>query len=88
MFSSNNIVRYQPRDVLHLSGQTTAETERKDATYHLRERRATSFSRAISLPAPVVSEQAQAEFENGVLTLKLPKAQEARPKMIKVKSKK
>jgi HSP20 family protein len=75
-------------DILHLSGQSAVETERKDATYHLRERRATSFSRAISLPAPVISEQAQAEFENGVLTLKLPKAQEARPKMIKVKSKK
>lgn len=75
-------------DVLQLSGETKTETERKDATYHLRERRASSFSRAIALPAPVDSDKCEAEFENGVLTLKLPRAQEARPKTITVKSQK
>ena len=74
-------------DVLHLSGQTATETEHKDATYHLRERSTSSFSRAIGLPSPVIGDQAQADFENGVLTLKLPKAQEARAKAITVKAK-
>lgn len=75
-------------DVLQLSGETKGEAERKDATYHLHERHASSFSRAIALPAPVMSDKCVAEFENGVLTLKLPKTQEARPKMITVKAKK
>jgi HSP20 family protein len=75
-------------DVLQLSGQTAAETERKDATYHVRERRASAFSRSIALPAPVESDKAQADFENGVLTLKLPKSLAARPKTITVKAKK
>jgi len=75
-------------DVLQLSAQTTQESERKDATYHLRERRSSAFTRSIALPAPVESDKAQADFENGVLTLKLPKAQAARPKTITVKAKK
>jgi HSP20 family protein len=75
-------------DMLHLSGQSAVETERKDATYHLRERRSSAFSRSIMLPAPVESDKAQADFENGVLTLKLPKSMAARPKTITVKAKK
>lgn len=75
-------------EVLQLSAQTTEENERKDARYHLRERRSSAFSRSIGLPAPVESDKAQADFENGVLTLKLPKAQAARPKTITVKAKK
>jgi HSP20 family protein len=75
-------------DVLQLSAQTSEESERKDARYHLRERRSSAFSRSIGLPAPVESDKAQADFENGVLTLKLPKAQGARPRTITVKAKK
>ncbi|MFA7179014.1 MAG: Hsp20/alpha crystallin family protein, partial [Dehalococcoidales bacterium] len=45
-----------------------------------------SFSRSISLPAAVNADKAEAVFENGVLTLTLPKAEEARPKQIKVKT--
>jgi HSP20 family protein len=75
-------------DVLQLSAQTTEETERKDARYHLRERRSSAFSRSIALPAPVESDRCQADFENGVLTLRLPKAQAARPKTITIKAKK
>ena len=71
-------------DVLQLSGEVKAETERAEATYHIRERRFGAFSRAIPLPTPVVSDQAEAVFENGVLRLALPKAEEARPKAIKV----
>lgn len=75
-------------DVLSLSGEVKAETERDEAHYHVRERRFGSFSRSIALPTPVISDQAHAEFENGVLKLTLPKAEEARPRAIKVVSKK
>jgi HSP20 family protein len=72
-------------DVLQISGQSSAQTERKDATYHMQERRYGAFSRSIPLPTPVVSDKVNAEFENGELTVRLPKAQEARPKSIAIK---
>ena len=74
-------------DVLQISGETKAEIERQDATYHVRERRFGSFSRSIPMPTSVVSDKVEAEFENGVLKLALPKAEEARPKAIRVISK-
>jgi len=41
----------------------------------------------VTLPGPVQAEKAKAEFENGILTVELPKAEEAKAKVIKVKSK-
>jgi HSP20 family protein len=75
-------------DVLQLSGEMKEDNERDEATYHVRERRFGSFNRSIYLPTPVVSDKAEALFENGVLKLTLPKAEEARPKAIKVNLKK
>jgi HSP20 family protein len=74
-------------DVLTLRGEAKQEQEVKEATYHLRERRFGSFSRSLPLPAAVITDQAHAEFENGILTLILPKAEETRPKTINVKVK-
>ena len=74
-------------DILQISGESKAETEREEATYHVRERRFGSFSRAIALPTTVLADKVAAEFENGVLKLTLPKAEEVRPKAIKVVAK-
>jgi HSP20 family protein len=46
-----------------------------------------SFRRALRLPAPLDAEKVEAHIENGVLTLRVPKAETARPKAIKVVSK-
>ena len=73
--------------LLELSAQSQTENERKDATYHLRERHTTSFRRVVNLPKDVVADQAEAEFENGVLTLTLPKAESHQRKSITVKPK-
>ena len=51
------------------------------------ERRYGAFERTLSLPTTVVADQAKAEFEHGVLTLTLPKAEEVKPRSIKVKAK-
>ena len=75
-------------DVLQISGEMKAENEREEATYHVRERQFGSFCRAIPMPSPVVSDKVEAEFENGVLKLTLPKAEGARPKAIRVNTKK
>jgi len=74
-------------DVLTIRGEIKEEKEVKNASYHLRERRAGSFSRSLPLPVDVVADEAKAEFEHGVLTLTLPKSQESRPKTIKIKTK-
>ncbi len=52
----------------------------------MRERRYGSFQRAFTLPSGVKADQAQATFEHGVLTLTLPKVEEAKPRSIKVRT--
>jgi HSP20 family protein len=74
-------------DTLTIQGESTQETEDKSAQYYLRERRASRFSRTITLPTMVKAEEAEAEFEHGVLTLTLPKVEEVKPKTITVKAK-
>ncbi len=74
--------------VLTIRGEVKEEKEEKEKTYHLRERRYGSFSRSVSLPSNVSADKSDAEFENGVLTLTLPKAEEAKAKTIVVKARK
>jgi len=63
------------------------EEEVKEKAYHLRERRWGMFERTIALPTDVIADKAKAEFENGILTITLPKAEEVRPKTISIKTK-
>jgi len=74
-------------DVLGLKGEMKHEEEKKDKAWHIHEQRWGSFERSVSLPTSVVAEKAKAEFENGVLTITLPKAEEVKPKTITVKAK-
>ena len=60
---------------LTLRAESKGERERKDERYVKRERYATSFCRALPLPSPVNSDQAEARYDQGVLALTLPKAQ-------------
>jgi len=74
-------------DTLTIRGETKAEGEIKKENYIRRERRCGSFCRSLAIPLPVMTDEAEAEFENGILTLTLPKAEEVKPKAIKVKAK-
>jgi len=74
-------------EVLTLSGEYKQETEQKDANYHIREQRSGSFQRAVLLPTDVKAEKAMADFENGVLTITIPIAEEVKPKSITIKAK-
>ena len=74
-------------DVLTIRGEMKREEEQQEKSWHIREHRWGSFERSISLPTDVVSEKAQADFDNGVLTISLPKAEEVKPKTITVKAK-
>lgn len=73
-------------DVLSIKAETTEETEVKEGCYHCHERRVGSFSRSVSLPVSIQADKAEAKFEHGILTLTLPKAEEIKPKSIKVKA--
>lgn len=74
-------------DTLTIKGETRTEEEVKEENYIRRECRYGSFCRSLTIPVPVVSDKAEAEFEDGVLILTLPKAEEVKPKAIKVKAK-
>ena len=74
-------------DVLTLSGEFKQETDEKDVTYHIREHRQGMFERSIMLPTDVQTDKAKADFENGVLTITLPKAEAVKPKTITIKAK-
>lgn len=75
-------------NVLTIKGETHTETEKEEETYHLRERRSGRFMRSFSLPTLVKEEEIEATYENGVLTLEIPKAEEVKPKKIEVAVKK
>jgi HSP20 family protein len=72
------------RGVLTISGRTEAEQERKERNYLLREKRVGRFTRSIQLPASSTSDPSEATFEQGVLRLVFPKAEEAKPRRIQL----
>ena len=74
-------------EVLTLKGEVKHEEETKEKTYHIREQRWGTFERTIMLPTDVVADKANADFKDGILTIRLPKAEEVRPKTITVKAK-
>lgn len=74
-------------NTLTVKGETKAEEEVEEEDYVYRERRFGTYSRSLTLPASIEADQAEAEYENGVLTLRLPKAEEAKPKTIEIKTK-
>ncbi len=74
-------------DMLTIKGETKEKSELKDKAYHIREQRWGSFERSLSLPTLVVADKAKAEFEDGMLIVTLPKAEEVKPRTITVKPK-
>ena len=72
-------------NVLTIKGETKSEQESKDDRYHMRERRYGTFSRSISLESRINADKIQANYEYGVLTLHLPKAEEVKPKRIAIR---
>jgi len=74
-------------DVLTIKGEVKQQDEVKEKTYHMREQRWGSFERSVALPSSVSADKAKAEFENGILTITMPKEEEARPKTITIRSK-
>jgi HSP20 family protein len=70
--------------VLTIKGEKKLTTDVKEEQFHHIERRYGSFSRSFSLPRTVDSSKVAAEYKNGVLTVRLPLREEAKPRQIKV----
>ena len=73
-------------NVLTIKGEIAESEEIENGEWHLRERRFGNFQRSITLPAPVDADAVEAHYVDGVLTLEIPKVEEAQPKRIEVKA--
>jgi HSP20 family protein len=71
-------------DMLTIRGEATAEEEKQGERWHVRERRFGTFQRSVMLGEPVDAAKAESSYEHGVLTLRLPKSEAARPQQIKI----
>jgi len=75
-------------DTLTVKGERKAESEVKEEDYYCCERSYGSFSRSIAVPSNVDAKKIEANYEDGVLEVSLPKAPEVKPKKIAVSAKK
>jgi HSP20 family protein len=71
--------------ILLIRGEKRQEKEEKGKNYHRIERNYGNFERSFHLPSRIMIDKIDAKFKDGVLTLTLPKAEEARPKEIPIK---
>lgn len=74
-------------NVLTIRGEKKQEKESKEPNYHRIERSYGAFQRSFTLPTTVKSDRIEATYKDGILSITLPKAEEARPKQIEVKVK-
>jgi HSP20 family protein len=71
-------------NTLYLKGERKFEKEVKNESYHRVERSYGSFARSFSLPNSISTDKVKAEFKDGLLTLTLPKREEAKPRTVKI----
>lgn len=74
------------RNRVSISGQREIPREHERVSYHRKERAEGSFSRTLTLPSELDAERVDARYADGILTLTLPKAEEAKPRQIAVKA--
>lgn len=72
------------RNVLTIQGESQAEQTQEGQRYHIRERRYGSFARSVRLPEGIKGDEISADYDNGILKIHIPKAEETKPKRIEV----
>ena len=83
-FSKDDVQVEIKDNVLTLKGERKRESDAKKAQYYRVERAYGTFWRSFRLPAFVNADQAEATFKDGLLELTLPKAEETKPKQIRI----
>jgi HSP20 family protein len=74
----------QPQNTGPSDGQNQGQNQGQNPQYLMRERSSTTVYRSITLPTFIDADKAQAQYENGVLTLTLPRAQSSQPRQIPI----
>ena len=72
-------------NILTLRGEKSQETKEKSSNYHRVERYYGSFRRSFELPGGVKNDKIDAEYKDGILTIRMPKEEEAKTRLIEVK---
>jgi HSP20 family protein len=86
-WESKDVDIHVENGVLTVKGERKAEMSQADRTYHCRELAWGAFCRAFELPSHVDPDKATATFSQGILTIQVPKREEARPRRILIESK-
>ena len=73
-------------DTLTIRAEIKGEEERNQGGFLLRERHTGVVQRTVTLPAPIESDEVQAEYEHGVLTLTLPRSRASMPRRVQVRA--
>ena len=71
-------------NVLTLKGEKKEEVKEENKNYHLCERKHGKFLRSFRIPTPVETKKIDASYNDGILTISLPKTEEAKPKEIEI----
>lgn len=72
------------RDAVYIAGEHRSEHKAEEKGYFRSEFRYGKFERTIPLPVPVQNERVEADYKNGILTLRLPKVQEAQRRVVRI----
>ena len=83
-FAENELTVEAKENTLTIKGEKKFASDVKEEHFHRIERRYGTFSRSFSLPRTVDASKVSADYKNGVLTVRLPLREEARPRQIKV----
>lgn len=70
---------------LSIAGERKIEAENEGVRYHRREREAGKFSRMITMPTEIDPERIEAKLQDGILTIRVPKAEAVKPRQITIK---
>ncbi|MCM3875608.1 MAG: Hsp20/alpha crystallin family protein [Thermoanaerobaculia bacterium] len=85
-FDENQIHLHFEDGILSLEGERKFEKENADENYHRVERSYGRFVRSFTIPSNVDNEKISAAFQNGILTVELPKREETKPKQIRIQA--
>jgi HSP20 family protein len=83
-FNPNDVEIRVEDNTLYLKGERKFEKDVKEQNYHRVERSYGTFARTFSLPNSIDADKVAASYKDGVLTLTMPKKEEAKPKTIKI----
>jgi len=82
--TSDDIAMQATAKNLSISGERKIESESDGVKYHRREREAGNFSRMITLPTEIDPDRIEARLKDGILTIRVPKAEAVKPRQISI----